>query len=553
MAKVPAPLEHGEVFTRRWVVDLILDLAGYTAGRDLGSLVAVEPACGAGAFLVPMAERLVTSAALHGRRVADLGAAMRARDLLPTNVVTARAATAAALVALGLTTDVAAELVQRWVKQGDFLLESHEPESADFVLGNPPYVRLENVPSPRSAAYRDACSTMRGRSDIFVGFIELGLRQLRDDGVLGFIVADRWMRNQYGSSRRAMITEGFAVEAVVQLHDVDAFDEAVSAYPAITVMRRGRQREAIIADTTSTFSQGAAATLRTWVKNGEGADLEATGVSAARLPGWFDWDRSWPAGSPDQLAVVADLEARFPLLEDPRTKTRVGIGVASGRDSVYLTHDTQLVEADRLLPMAMAKDTAGGSVSWSGAHLVNPWCNGRLVELEEYPRLRSYLEAHADDLRARHVARRSPASWYRTIDRVEPGLRERPKLLLPDLKAAIHPVLDDGTYYPHHNLYFVTSEGWDPEVLGGLLLSDVANLFVGTYCVKMRGGCYRFQAQYLRRIRVPEIASIKPADRRALVRAFAHRDVESATSVACRLYGIAGLPAAATAVRSRSA
>ena len=275
------------------------------------------------------------------------------------------------------------------------------------------------------------------------------------------------MRNQYGSSLRAMITEGFAVEAVVQLHDVDAFDEAVSAYPAITVMRRGRQREAIIADTTSTFSQGAAATLRTWVKNGEGADLEATGVSAARLPGWFDGDRSWPAGSPDQLAVVADLEARFPLLEDPRTKTRVGIGVASGRDSVYLTHDTQLVEADRLLPMAMAKDTAGGSVSWSGAHLVNPWCNGRLVELEEYPRLRSYLEAHADDLRARHVARRSPASWYRTIDRVEPGLRERPKLLLPDLKAAIHPVLDDGTYYPHHNLYFVTSEGWDPEVLGG--------------------------------------------------------------------------------------
>jgi len=46
------PTEHGEVLTRRWVVDLILDLAGYPMDRDLGSFVAVEPACGVGAFLV---------------------------------------------------------------------------------------------------------------------------------------------------------------------------------------------------------------------------------------------------------------------------------------------------------------------------------------------------------------------------------------------------------------------------------------------------------------------------------------------------------------------
>lgn len=545
--------EHGEVFTRRWVVELILDLAGYTADRDLGALVAVEPACGAGAFLVPMAERLVESARAHGREATDLFGALRARDLLLTNVTRARTATVAALKGLGVPAATAAELTGRWVAQGDFLLQGHEPESADFVLGNPPYVRLENVPAFRSAAYRDACPTMRGRSDLFVGFIELGLRQLREDGVLGFIVADRWMRNQYGSALRSMISDGFAVEAVVQLHDVDAFEEPVSAYPAITVIRRAKQQDAIIADTTSTFDERDAAAMTAWFRGRGDADLETVGMSAARLPGWFDGDRSWPVGSPEQLAVVADLEARFPLLEDPSTKTRVGIGVASGLDSVYLTSDVDLVEQDRLLPMVRARDTAGGSVSWSGIHLVNPWDQGRLVPLEQYPRLQAYLEAHRDAIRARHVARRSPARWYRTIDRVEPGLLERPKLLLPDLKAAIHPVLDDGNYYPHHNLYFVTSDGWDPEVLGGLLLSEVANLFVGTYCVRMRGGCYRFQAQYLRRIRVPEIASIRPADKRALVRAFAERDIELATAVACRLYGIPALPSPGRATRSLSA
>jgi type I restriction-modification system DNA methylase subunit len=53
-AESAATDEHGEVFTRLLVVELILDLAGYAADRDLGSMRAVEPLCGAGAFLGPM-------------------------------------------------------------------------------------------------------------------------------------------------------------------------------------------------------------------------------------------------------------------------------------------------------------------------------------------------------------------------------------------------------------------------------------------------------------------------------------------------------------------
>ena len=107
--------------------------------------------------------------------------------------------------------------------------------------------------------------------------------------------------------------------------------------------------------------------------------------------------------------------------------------------------------------------------------------------------------------------------------------------LLPDLKASIHPVLDEGGFYPHHNLYYVVSDGWDPEVLGGILLSDIANLFVGTYCVKMRGGCYRFQAQYLRRIRLPTISSISAGLQRELASSFRDRDVAAASAIVASL------------------
>jgi hypothetical protein len=220
----------------------------------------------------------------------------------------------------------------------------------------------------------------------------------------------------------------------------------------------------------------------------------------------------------------------------------VGIGVATGADSVYITRDASLVETDRLLPLLKAPDTVSGNVDWSGTLLVNPWLDGRLVDLEDYPRLATYLLSHEEVLRGRHVGKRQPRAWYRTIDKVDPALLDRPKLVLPDIKATSHPVLDEGRFYPHHNMYFVVSSSWDLEVLGGLLMSQVADLFVGAYCVKMRGGCYRFQAQYLRRIRVPDPKSVTPARGRALVRAFRSRDTEAATAEALRAYGLTSLP-----------
>src|SRR5215211_4687739 len=58
--------EHGEIFTRRWIVNLILDLVGYDVGRPLHETVLVEPACGSGAFLSIIAERLSASVRRRG-------------------------------------------------------------------------------------------------------------------------------------------------------------------------------------------------------------------------------------------------------------------------------------------------------------------------------------------------------------------------------------------------------------------------------------------------------------------------------------------------------
>lgn len=530
--------EHGEVFTRRWVVELILDLAGYTADRDLSTMTAVEPSCGAGAFLGPMVERLLTSCRQHGSDIASATNAIRAFDVLEDNAEIARKGIVTQLIDGGVGPRDAESLASAWVTSGDFLLADHDEESVDFVLGNPPYIRLENVPGERNAAYRRACPTMRGRSDIFIGFIEMGLRLLRPEGTLGFIVADRWMRNQYGAALRSLVSERFSVDAVIEMHDVDAFEEEVSAYPAITVIRRRPQAKPVVASTTGAFGERQARRLAAWASSRSSRPLALESVQAARLPDWFSGAESWPSATAEHLSVLADLERRFPSLEDSRTGTRVGIGLATGADDVYLTRDPSLVEPDRLLPMVMAKDLAGGRIEWAGTYLVNPWDDDGLVDIAQWPQFRSYLERNGDRVKGRHTASKAQGRWWKTIDRMIPGLLETPKLLLPEMKASAHPVLDEGRFYPHHNLYFVTSTGWDLEVLGGLMLSEVANLFVGAYCVKMRGGTYRFQAQYLRRIRVPDPSTLTRADCKQLASAFDRRDVEAATAVAARIYGV---------------
>jgi adenine-specific DNA-methyltransferase len=531
-------VEHGEVFTRSWIVDLILDLAGYNVSRDLGSMVAVEPACGAGAFLGPMVMRLSSSCRARGHTLADVHQAIRAFDLLAHNVESSRRLVEKILTEDEWDATEAATVAEEWVREGDYLLAEDVPTVADFVLGNPPYIRLEDVPSDRMGAYRAVCPTMIGRADVYVGFFETGLRSLAPQGTLAFICADRWMRNQYGRELRRLVTKDFSIQASITMHDVDAFHEQVSAYPAVTVLRRARQGSAVVADTTREFSASDASALVRWSRRKKAAPVSNARYEVARLPRWFDGSDSWPSGSPARLALIEDLNDRFHPLEDPETGTRVGIGVATGADGVFVTKNAN-VEHDRLLPLSMVRDTASGTLSWSGHFLVNPWdSNGRLVDLAAYPLLRSYFERHGENLRNRHVAGKAPAGWYRTIDKVDHTLTARTKLLFPDMKMTIHPVLDEGGLYPHHNLYYVISDQWDLSVLGGLLLSRVAGAFVEAYAVKMRGGTLRFQAQYLRRIRVPYPSEMLSKDQAALADAFRKRDVVATTKAAIRVYGI---------------
>lgn len=528
---------HGVVLTKPHVVGLILDLAGYFPERDLGRLALLEPSCGHGAFLVQVVDRLMRSAKHFGHSYRELGDALTAFDIDTKHVQQSRSAVVEVLRAHRVRQPDATRLAERWIRCGDFLLASKQ-RPFDFVVGNPPYVRIEQLSSPLQAEYRRRYGSLYDRADLYVAFIERGLDLLSEQGVLVFICADRWILNRYGAPLRELVADRFSVRCYIDLHHASPFDSEVIAYPSVFAISRDRQGPVKVGALESASPEECRTLVEMILQDRTGS---AAGVSLAVFDSWFDGSEPWVISSPQHLAMLRHLESKFALLAS--TGVKVGIGVATGNDRVFIVSGDVDIEPDRLVPLVMREDMDLGRIRDAKRFVINTFsADGGTVDLADYPRLRRYLQSHEVLVRKRHVAQKNPGSWFRTIDRVYPELVSVPKLLIPDIAGSNEVVFDAGRYYPHHNLYFVTTSSWDLEVLGGLLSSRLALFFVWSYAVKMRGGYLRFQAQYLRRIRVPSPQSIEASLAHSIRTAFRERDFPKLDALAQLAYGLEDLP-----------
>lgn len=505
---------YGAVFTRPEVVDLILDLADYRLGpHRLADRRVLEPSCGDGAFLLRIVQRLIDSERATFPAGIDwmdvtLDIAVRAVDIDGPAVDALRGDVAELLVIAGCPEPRARELAETWLWRTDFLL--HEwSDPFDIVVGNPPYVRIEELPRPVLQRYRSLYSTLTDRADLYVAFMERGLQLLSHGGVLGFITANRYTKNLYGRSLRRLIADQYRVRFFLNLEHTQPFEAEVSAYPAITVIDR----------------QHGGAT-----RAGEIHSLEHQVLSAARdaaltpapppaplqeFERWYPDGGAWITTCRSEHQHLNALRTRLVSLEQSAAGTRVGIGVATGADRVFiLNSQDRTVEADRQLPLVVAADLSNQEIQWSGHVLLNPFASvndGSLVDLHAYPGFAAYLREHRERLESRHVARNRPHQWYRTIDRIWPDLQTQPKLLIPDIQSPSSGVVafDPGHFYPHHNLYWIVSNGWDLRALKALLRSSMVLNQVRAYSVQMRGGSLRWQAQTLRKISVPPLDSLR--------------------------------------------
>ena len=122
----------------------------------------------------------------------------------------------------------------------------------DYVVGNPPYVRVQNLPEILKDYWEGKYTWAKGNYDIFIPFIERVLYGdrpwLKDGGRLGYIVPNRFLNANYASTLRAGLP---SVATVVSITDFKAvtfaatdddqaarlFKEAM-VYPAILIVER---------------------------------------------------------------------------------------------------------------------------------------------------------------------------------------------------------------------------------------------------------------------------------------------------------------------------
>ena len=206
MANKNIPSDHikhyGQIFTPEYLVNLILDFTGYSGEKILRNHI-IDNSCGDGAFLCCIAERYIKAYYESGK--SDL---TQLRNELSEYIHGIEKDPAAYEVCLENLNQITSLLrvgpVQWDVVCADAVLDKRFYGKMDYVVGNPPYVRVHNL----NDSYPDVKKftfTTNGMTDLYLAFFELGFNMLNKSGKLCYITPSSWLSSLAGSTLREYI------------------------------------------------------------------------------------------------------------------------------------------------------------------------------------------------------------------------------------------------------------------------------------------------------------------------------------------------------------
>lgn len=466
-------------------------MVGYTSDKDLSAISIMEPSCGEGEFLVEIVKRLYKSSLLFGF---DANAAYQ-KNVYAVEIDDNKVAVCVKRI------KEACPLIlnpQEKIVVEDFLMTNSF--GVDIIVGNPPYIRYEQIPKDKIKLYKSVFTTFFYRPDMYVLFFEKTLGMLRSGGKHCFICSNRWMRNTYGKLLRCMVASQYHLEKIINMEHSSAFFENVLAYPAITLISKTPKSSVVeIAE----FSD---------IK-----EMEALSFHEVQHP----TDGNWEVGcSPDEDYSMLS------LIEEQGF--RIGIGVATGADSIFVSAEFKgVIEEELLIPAINARNLKGNEMKWDGRFLINPYtASGKLIDLNDFPKAKKFLEFYRERLSARHKAKKNPGRWYATLDPISQTLQRQAKILLPDMSGNTFIFVDEGKYYPQHNLYYITGGTLQElQLIAAMLMSDYVRKQLASISNHMNGGYVRWQSQYLRLLRIPNIKDIPNELKEAVLRSYQTNDI----------------------------
>ena len=482
----------GEEYTPCEVADFILDCVGYTPDRPLMRQKLLDPAAGQGIFMIRALKRLLQT--YQGNDFIGTLSQYLPISGVELKFFSAKAAQLNLMLQMLIQAQTNSKIqiqtpFPRIVHQGNALVDDDANQTSqiiastyDYVVGNPPYLRIQNIkPESLKSYYVNAYSSARGRFDLSFLFIEKGLNCLNSGGCLGYITTNKFLTVAAGQSLRSLIMRQSTIERLVDLGDTQFFRAAV--LPCILILRKGDPR------LTTDFQYAAVTKLgghkrsvdlgrvclfdllnrkqddvcfrqEALIANRNGAIPVCIRGTRAAQPG--SQGNTWHFLTPFERRIIAQMRAvantRLSYLAD-----RIMVGIKSTADQIFIEPMTrqyiieQGFEPELLHPLLRGKNIQRWRISWSAAarsdrYILYPHrlIEGKLrpISLTDYPVTAAYLRQHRAKLSQRSYLLAARRKWYEIWVTQHPDYFARPyKLMTPDFALGNTFALDTEGFY----------------------------------------------------------------------------------------------------------
>ncbi len=404
----------------------------------------------------------------------------------------------------------------------------------DIVIGNPPYVRQETLGEFKDY-FQKHYEVYQGTADLYTYFIEKGVSLLKNSGLFSYIVANKWMRANYGEPLRRWMRKQ-QIEEITDFGDLPVFESATT-YPCIV-----RIKKAVIPAKT-----GIQSFCATQVKTLNFSSLDDyVKENSFKIKNASLSDKGWSLVNEQAQALLDKLrKAGIPLGE--YVKGKIYYGIKTGLNEAFVIDaetKKRLIEEDPkseelIKPFLVGRDIKRYEPAPSGRYLIlipKGWTCEQIRHSHEsgnpekgagfrvkhgmtesgawkwfsenYPSVAAHLEPFTEKGKKRYD---KGEYWWelRTCDYYEEF--EKPKIILPDISVQGNFMLDEkGNYFSANTTYIICSSD---RYLLSILNSPLMTFFYKNNFAAYRGGYLRFFTQYLEKLPIRTIDFNNPSEK----------------------------------------
>jgi len=226
----------GEFYTPPKIVNYILFNVGYEPFNDISRKKVMDLSCGSGSFLIQVVNHLITCL-LYKNNINSIDKltpvnALKIMEHIQENIYGIDINPLACIFCnLNLIYSAYKILrkINNFVNSFNYLgfkifygdtLKFKFQEKFDFIIGNPPYLFIRNVPLNRRKLIENLkLNTNIGQYDYYQIFLEIGIELLNKNGMLGYIVPDSILALSNRKRIRKHITENTSIKKICLVNE----------------------------------------------------------------------------------------------------------------------------------------------------------------------------------------------------------------------------------------------------------------------------------------------------------------------------------------------